>query len=98
MEPLFRQESYYQYLFGVKEADTLSTIDLSTGAWTLFIPRLPETFAIWMGQIHRATAVALPLALAGRRASNSPPPGQRRSITPSCMARTRCTSWMNSRK
>ncbi|CAM9599642.1 unnamed protein product, partial [Hapterophycus canaliculatus] len=50
-EPVFRQESTFHYLFGVKEPDCLGTIDLETGKATLFIPRLPADYAIWMGNI-----------------------------------------------
>ena len=48
---LFRQESYVQYLFGVREADCYGAVDLATGRATLFIPRLPEAYAVWMGRI-----------------------------------------------
>lgn len=50
-EPVFRQESTFHYLFGVKEPDCLATIDLETGRATLFIPRLPAEYAVWMGEI-----------------------------------------------
>ncbi|CAB1111085.1 unnamed protein product [Ectocarpus sp. CCAP 1310/34] len=50
-EPVFRQESTFHYLFGVREPDCLATIDLETGKATLFIPRLPAVYATWMGEI-----------------------------------------------
>ncbi|CAN0271609.1 unnamed protein product, partial [Ectocarpus fasciculatus] len=50
-EPVFRQESTFHYLFGVREPDCLATIDLETGKATLFIPRLPAEYATWMGNI-----------------------------------------------
>ncbi|CAN0240921.1 unnamed protein product, partial [Ectocarpus sp. 8 AP-2014] len=50
-EPVFRQESTFHYLFGVREPDCLATIDLETGKATLFIPRLPAEYATWMGDI-----------------------------------------------
>jgi len=50
-EPLFRQESYFQWLFGVMEADCFGILNLDTGASILFIPRLAEEYAIWMGEI-----------------------------------------------
>lgn len=50
-EPVFRQESTFHYLFGVREPDCLATIDLATGKSTLFIPRLPAVYATWMGSI-----------------------------------------------
>lgn len=50
-EPVFRQESTFHYLFGVREPDCLATVDLATGKATLFIPRLPAEYATWMGTI-----------------------------------------------
>jgi Xaa-Pro dipeptidase len=38
-EPLFRQESYFQYLFGVSEEGCFGAVSLKDGAATLFIPR-----------------------------------------------------------
>jgi len=49
---LFRQESYFQYLFGVREADCYGAVDLQSGRSILFIPRLPESYAVWMGRIQ----------------------------------------------
>lgn len=51
-EPLFRQDSWFNYLFGVKEAGVFGAIDLSTGQATLFIPQLPQEYRIWCGEIH----------------------------------------------
>jgi Xaa-Pro dipeptidase len=48
---LFRQESFFQYLFGVKEPDWYGVIDVDTKRTTLFVPRLPATYAVWMGKI-----------------------------------------------
>lgn len=48
---LFRQESYFQYLFGVKEPDCYGVLNIDTGVATLFVPRLPEFYATWMGRI-----------------------------------------------
>ena len=50
-EPIFRQESYFAHLFGVKEADCWATIALPSGSATLYIPRLAPEYAIWMGEI-----------------------------------------------
>lgn len=50
-EILFRQESYFHYLFGVKEPDFFGAIDVESGKSILFIPRLPESFSVWMGKI-----------------------------------------------
>mmetsp|Transcript_1684 Transcript_1684/g.5908 ORF Transcript_1684/g.5908 Transcript_1684/m.5908 type:complete len:536 (+) Transcript_1684:92-1699(+) len=51
-EPVFRQESYFAYLFGVVEPGFYGTVDLETGASTLFIPRLPDEYGVFMGKIE----------------------------------------------
>ncbi|XP_013417625.1 xaa-Pro dipeptidase-like [Lingula anatina] len=51
-ELLFRQESYFQWMFGVAEPDSYGAIDVDTGVGILFIPKLPESYATWMGKIH----------------------------------------------
>ena len=51
-EPLFRQESYFHWAFGIAEGDCLGAIDIASGKSTAFIPRLPEEYAIWMGAIE----------------------------------------------
>ncbi|KAH8391629.1 hypothetical protein KR200_001901 [Drosophila serrata] len=52
---VFRQESYFQYLFGVKEPGFygIVTIDVKTGDKTtvLFVPRFPEEYGTWMGEL-----------------------------------------------
>mmetsp|Transcript_2844 Transcript_2844/g.5460 ORF Transcript_2844/g.5460 Transcript_2844/m.5460 type:complete len:507 (+) Transcript_2844:22-1542(+) len=52
-ENLFRQESYFHYLFGVKEPSFWGCIVYTTHTTTttLFAPRLPEEYAVWMGRI-----------------------------------------------
>ena len=50
-EPLFRQESYFQWAFGVAEPDFYGAIEVSSGRSVLFMPRLPEEYAVWMGVI-----------------------------------------------
>ena len=50
-EPLFRQESFFHWAFGVREPDWLGAISLDTGAATLFVPRLPPAYAVVMGRI-----------------------------------------------
>eukprot|EP01120_Amphizonella_sp_Union-15-10_P016058 TRINITY_DN8360_c0_g1_i2.p1 TRINITY_DN8360_c0_g1~~TRINITY_DN8360_c0_g1_i2.p1 ORF type:complete len:533 (+),score=101.03 TRINITY_DN8360_c0_g1_i2:133-1599(+) len=50
-ELLFRQESFFQYLFGVKEPDVYGLIDLASKKSYLFIQKLPIEYAIWMGKI-----------------------------------------------
>ncbi|CAL1414194.1 unnamed protein product [Linum trigynum] len=48
---LFRQESYFAYLFGVVEPGFYGAIDIATGKSILFAPRLPAEYAVWMGKI-----------------------------------------------
>lgn len=50
-EPLFRQESYFHYLFGVKEPDFFGALVPATKKSILFIPRLPPSYAIFMGKV-----------------------------------------------
>jgi len=50
-EPLFRQESYFWYLTGVKEPDCRLIIDISKNKIILLIPRLPADYATIMGEI-----------------------------------------------
>ena len=50
-EELFRQESNFHYLFGVLEPDCMGMLNIATGKATLFIPRLPAEYAVWMGKI-----------------------------------------------
>ncbi|KAI8120324.1 hypothetical protein FF38_13435 [Lucilia cuprina] len=47
----FRQESYFQYLFGVKEPDCYGVLNVESGESVLFVPRLPEEYATWMGRL-----------------------------------------------
>ncbi|TEB20248.1 putative hydrolase [Perkinsus sp. BL_2016] len=51
-ECLFRQESFFHWAFGVREPDCAGAIAVSTGAATLFIPRLDESYAVVMGAIR----------------------------------------------
>lgn len=46
-----RQESFFQWLFGVKEPDCYGGVDVASGRSTLFVPRLPAEYAVWMGRI-----------------------------------------------
>jgi Xaa-Pro dipeptidase len=52
-EPIFRQESYFWYLTGVKEPDCHVAIDVPTGHTCLFIPKLPADYATVMGRIQQ---------------------------------------------
>uniref|UniRef100_A0A8C2TT22 Xaa-Pro dipeptidase n=1 Tax=Coturnix japonica TaxID=93934 RepID=A0A8C2TT22_COTJA len=49
---VFRQESYFHWTFGVTEAGCFGTVDVDTGRSMLFVPLLPESYAVWMGKIH----------------------------------------------
>ena len=51
-EPVFRQESYFHWTFGVSEADCFGAIDVTTGRSILYIPKLPESYGVWMGAVH----------------------------------------------
>ncbi|XP_018343573.1 PREDICTED: uncharacterized protein LOC108749400 [Trachymyrmex septentrionalis] len=48
----FRQESFFQWCFGVEEPGCYGAIDVNTGASILFVPRLPPEYAIWQGKLH----------------------------------------------
>ncbi|GAV68293.1 Peptidase_M24 domain-containing protein/AMP_N domain-containing protein [Cephalotus follicularis] len=48
---LFRQESYFAYLFGVIEPGFYGAIDIASGKSVLFAPRLPADYAVWLGEI-----------------------------------------------
>lgn len=49
---LFRQESFFQWTFGVMEPDCYGALDVDTGASVLFIPKLPAEYAVWLGAIQ----------------------------------------------
>ncbi|KAL8456478.1 hypothetical protein ACS0TY_034624 [Phlomoides rotata] len=50
---LFRQESYFAYLFGVREPGFYGAIDIASGDSILFTPRLPADYAVWLGEIKQ---------------------------------------------
>lgn len=49
---LFRQESFFHWAFGVTEADCYGAILVPSGRSLLFVPKLPDCYATWMGEIH----------------------------------------------
>ena len=51
VESLFRQESSFSYLFAINEPGCYGTINLVTSESTLFIPKLDNSYSIWMGKI-----------------------------------------------
>ncbi|XXG48222.1 hypothetical protein AAC387_Pa02g2732 [Persea americana] len=48
---LFRQESFFAYLFGVMEPGFYGAIDVASGKSILFAPRLSADYAVWLGEI-----------------------------------------------
>ena len=52
MGPIFQQEGYFHWAFGVLEPEWYGAIDVETGKTTLFMPRLPSKYAVWFGHIE----------------------------------------------
>jgi Xaa-Pro dipeptidase len=52
----FRQESYFEYLFGYSSPDCFGAVT-AAGEAIVFIPRLPSSFAVWMGELPTPTSV-----------------------------------------
>ncbi|XP_017767587.1 PREDICTED: xaa-Pro dipeptidase [Eufriesea mexicana] len=48
----FRQESFFQWCFGVEEPGCYGALDLKTEASILFVPRLPAEYAVWEGKLY----------------------------------------------
>ncbi|KAA0196078.1 hypothetical protein HAZT_HAZT010152 [Hyalella azteca] len=48
---VFRQESFFHWVFGVLEPDWFGVIKVDSGKTTLFCPKLPQDFAVVMGRI-----------------------------------------------
>ena len=66
IEFVFKQESYFQYLFGVKEPDFYATLDMA-GRATLFVPRLNEGLQVVLGKIQPPQYYADMYAVDGAR-------------------------------
>lgn len=48
----FRQESFFQWCFGVEEPGCYGALDLANEKSILFVPRVPAEYAIWEGKLH----------------------------------------------
>jgi Xaa-Pro dipeptidase len=44
------QESYFHWTFGVTEPDCYGAIEVDSGKSILFVPLLPDDYAVWMGK------------------------------------------------
>jgi len=51
-EIVFRQESYFNYLFGVRESDCFAALEVESGRCCLFMPKLHEAYSVWQGKIQ----------------------------------------------
>ena len=49
---VFRQESFFQWAFGVRDADIYGVIDVANGEATLIIPKYPSEYVVWFGEIR----------------------------------------------
>ena len=47
----FKQESFFAHLFAINEPNCYGAIDLTNNESLLFIPKLPDSSAVWMGKI-----------------------------------------------
>ncbi|CAH0686254.1 unnamed protein product [Spodoptera exigua] len=51
IEYVFRQESYFTWVCGVREPGCYFVLDVATRKAHLFVRRLPEEYEIWMGKL-----------------------------------------------
>ena len=59
MEGIFRQEGYFHYLFGVEEESYFGAIDMRDGKTMLFMPRLPESYAVGSSLCHHPVCLVM---------------------------------------
>ena len=52
IETVFKQDSWFHYLFGVKESSCSGVLDIATGERLLIIPRVPTEYQLWCGKIQ----------------------------------------------
>jgi len=50
--PNFKQEGYFHWTFGALEPDCYGALDVANGRSALFVPKLPQEYAVWMGEIE----------------------------------------------
>lgn len=48
---VFKQESYFMWAYGVLVPDCYGAIEIASGVVHLFVPRLPASYAVWMGPL-----------------------------------------------
>lgn len=48
----FYKESFFQWCFGVCESDCFGAIDVDSGRAILFVPKLPDSYKVWMGEVY----------------------------------------------
>ena len=56
-----------QYLFGVELPEFYGLVDIQNVEGVLFMPRLPQHYAVWEGKIHPTEWYANSVSVEGRR-------------------------------